>query len=197
MNPCEPFQINVSALLDGELPEIGLGATIQHLAACPTCLQEFQKFQALQRRVRQDLKDPAVPDYVWSSISAQQKYQLPTRVISPRTRTFRILASAAIILLCFGLGLGLGTVRLPLIDPKTPIVLASNPEEMTDEQFLNLTRELLTADPFYQQKMYLILHTLLDQTGEGKLETLKESDPSSLITPSTQPDGNRKATYKF
>ncbi|RJP78232.1 MAG: hypothetical protein C4524_06985 [Candidatus Zixiibacteriota bacterium] len=199
MNGCETYQEAMSALLDGELTGPDLAATIRHLAACETCLQEFETFQALQQRVNRDLRPPAVPPRLWPAIAREHPPREARRVRLPARQTaFRVLRIAAVVALCFGAGYWLSRpVWESPAGPETPIVLASDGGAMSDQHFLALTRELLTADPVYHQKMYLILETLLSRYDDGALNSLREADPSPLITPVTEGEAGEKETYRF
>lgn len=199
MNGCEEYRMKLSALLDGELPPEDLPDTVRHLAGCEACMKQFQAFQALQQRVNQEVAAPAVPNRLWTAIkresSAAQAAIHPYRPLAGR-----ILRLAAVIVICFGLGYMLSkpVFRLQKADPQTPIVLASSPGSMTDERFLEVTRELLTADPAYHRKMYLILSLLMDRYGEGNLQSLRESQTPVPATPVMETtNGGKIEAYKY
>jgi hypothetical protein len=199
MNDCEEYRINMSALMDGELGSEELGDTIRHLASCAVCLKEFESFQALQKRVNHEVKAPAVPARLWQAIS-QEKSASPKAISQPlHPNLGRILRLAAVIVVCFGLGyiLSKPVFHLPKADPNSPIVLASAPSSMTEDRFLELTRELLTADPSYHRKMYLILSALINRFGEGNLQSMKESQNPVPIAPIVEKDSKPVETYKF
>lgn len=197
MKSCEEYQINLSAMMDGELTGDELTETIQHLAACADCLREFRSFQSLQSRVNQEIKTPAVPNHLWTTISREERVTPRTQFIVFRPSVLKWVGIAAVFLLSFGSGYLLRAPVRPLSDPRTPIVLASNRGSLTDDQFLILTRTLLTADPVYHKKMYLILHTLLDLPGEGGLDILNETDAPPLVTPILSSREDSSAVYKF
>jgi hypothetical protein len=199
MKDCEEYRINMSALMDGELGSEDLGDTIRHLASCAACLKEFEAFQALQKRVNHEVKAPAVPARLWQAISPEKI--TPPKAISPPLRPAmgRLLRLAAVIVVCFGLGYMLSkpVFHLPKVDPSSPIVLASASGSMTEDRFLELTRELLTADPTYHRKMYLILSALINRFGEGNLQSMRESQNPLPVTPIMEKGSGPVETYKF
>ena len=199
MNICEQYQINLSALMDGELASEELANTIRHLAACDACMKEFETFQALQKRVNHEVKTPSVPARVWKLVSRETGAVPPAVSRRFNPMVVRTLRLAAVIIICFGLGYTLSkpVFHLQKTDPRTPIVLASSPGSMSEERFLEMTRELLSADPAYHRKMYLILSLLIDRYGEGNLQSLRETQPPSPITPILERDGGQVETYKF
>jgi hypothetical protein len=199
MNGCEPYRINLSPLMDGELPPDDLADTIRHLAGCDACMKEFAAFQALQRKVNNELKAPAVPGQLWKAIQNEAQEPPRARSLAYRPTMMRFLRMAAVVIICFGLGwmLSKPLFKSKSYDPNTPIVLASARDSMSEERFLELTRELLTADPAYHRKMYLILSLLMDRYGEGNLQSLRETD-SPLPVPTLQENGGGKVeTFRF
>ena len=199
MNGCERYQINMSALMDGELSSEELADTIRHLAACDACMKEFDSFQVLQKRVNHEVKAPTVPARLWKAIwrEGDAKTEAISRRYNPAV--MRALRLAAVIILCFGLGYTLSkpVFHLQPHDPGTPIVLASSPGSMSEDRFLEITRELLSADPAYHRKMYLILTALINHFGEGNLQSLKESQSLMPITPIVEKGTGPVETYKF
>jgi hypothetical protein len=198
MDSCEIYQINLSAMMDGELTGEALADTIRHLAGCKGCMKEFESFQSLQKRVNHELPAPNVPAKLWKTISRESGISVPTVTRRLNSPVMKVMRMAAVIMVCFGLGYALSkpVFHLQKPDPRSPIVLASSPGSMTEDRFLELTRELLTADPAYHRKMYLILSLLVDRFGDAGLQSLKESQTPATATPLL--DGGRQVeTYKF
>lgn len=88
-------------------------------------------------------------------------------------------------------------VSAPVLDSNAPIVLASNRGQMTDARFAELTRELLSADPRYYQKMYVILHVLNDEYWQGNLETLPENESPNPVRAVTADDDQSEEVFRF
>ncbi|NQS99317.1 MAG: zf-HC2 domain-containing protein [candidate division Zixibacteria bacterium] len=68
MKDCEQYQMNLSAMLDGELSDAELTKTVRHLAECESCMAEFQRFQNLQARVDEEYAVEQVPKTAWKDI---------------------------------------------------------------------------------------------------------------------------------
>lgn len=197
MHECDEYQMKVSAMMDGELPAEEIEATVRHLAACEECLQEFKVFQKLQNRVNRELSQPSVSPQTWEKIR-RQATEPPKAIFIPfKSRAMRIAALAAAVIFCFGLGYLVNQPSLILPDSGTPIVLASQSGQMTDDRFLGLTRELLTADPEYHQKMYMILSSLNREERQWPLETMPKNEGSSSIEAVTADGSGSRQTYRF
>lgn len=186
MKTCEAYQTNISALIDGELRGAELTETIRHLAGCKTCMAQFESFQWLQEQIETELNSPASPREMWDEIVAETTPKRRTTFIRFRPTIYKAIAAAAVLAVSFLLGYGSRNVIIPYMEKNKPIVLASRTGEMNDAQFLSLTRELLTADPIYQQKMYQILRTLGETAWESNIEPLEQAN--------YQQDGD---TFKF
>jgi hypothetical protein len=197
MHECDEYQMKVSALMDGEMPAEEIEGTVRHLAACEECLQEFKVFQKLQNRVNRELAQPVVSPQTWERIQ-RQAAKAPKAIFIPfKSRAMRIAALAAAVILCFGLGY-LMNRPTPILPVSTgPIVLASQPGQMTDERFLALTRELLTADPEYHQKMFMILSSLNREDRQWPLEVMPQNEGPGSIEAVTADGGGNRQIFKF
>ncbi len=114
-----------------------------------------------------------------------------------KSRAMRVAALAAMVILCFGLGYLMNRPTPPLPVSTEPIVLASQPGQMTDDKFLALTRELLTADPEYHQKMYMILSSLNREERQWPLEVMPRNEGPSSVEAVTADGGGTRQTYRF
>ena len=52
MNTCEHYRLQISQLLDGELPEAQQQTLRTHLHTCPDCQRVYDDFLTLQAAVR-------------------------------------------------------------------------------------------------------------------------------------------------
>ena len=199
MNNCEEYQINISAMLDGELRGEELRGTIQHVAQCPECLAVLGAFQSLQDKVDAEAVPPPVPRDAWRRISEKVSSKPRAALIPLRPRVFKVIGIAAALALVFGMGYYLRSPVIPVIDQDAPIVLASDRGHMNEAQFLSLTRSLLSADPEYHRRMYLILHALNSDYMRAGIETLDEDDlsPSPQIVTADSENGGTVDVYKF
>lgn len=199
MKNCEEYQMNISAMLDGELGGEDLRSMIQHVAQCPECLAVLGVFQSLQDKVDAEAAPPPVPRDTWRKISEKMASKPRAASIPLRPRVFKVLGIAAAFALVFGMGYFLRSPVIPGIDRDAPIVLAGDRGHMSEAQFLSLTRSLLSADPEYHRRMYLILHALNSDYMRAGIETLDEDDlsPSAQIVTANSEDGGNVDVYKF
>ena len=178
MSNCEEYQLNLSAMLDGELKGEALSRTVKHLAVCSDCLKVFNAFQSLQARVEAEAAAPPLPPHLWLRIEAQGRRKEKPKVLSFfQSHAVKYISAAAALFIFFALGYYLRKPALPSakMDLNAPVVLAGNPGRMSEERFLEITRELLSAEPKYHRKMYLILHSLgAGNWGEGMEPPAKE-----------------------
>ena len=107
MNPCEEFELLISARLDGELTEEETAILETHLTHCPRCRALEGELQALEGLLSEDLEEvpPALGQRLaqedWSRIP-QQPPQAQASVPSPKGRRSLLrgtcVAAAAVLL---------------------------------------------------------------------------------------------------
>ncbi len=175
MKNCEEHQMDASAMLDGELEVSAIADTVGHLAKCETCLAVFNAFKSLQHNIDTVVKKPEVPGEIWKAVEKERPKEKKPLVIPFKIAALKIVAAAAVLIMMFTLGYNFHRPATEqFVDQNTPIVLASDRGNMTDERFRALTREILSADPDYVRKMYIILHTLEFEGSDSDLEMLPE-----------------------
>ncbi|MBU1882254.1 zf-HC2 domain-containing protein [bacterium] len=175
MSQCENYQINISAMIDGELRGAELTETVRHLAQCPDCLAQFERFQRLQDRLDAETAAIQAPVALWEQIERQTPQRTAKR-ISLKSVAYTTLRYAAVLAIAFVIGYTSHSTVIPFMQKDDPIVLASDQGNLSETQFLALTRDLLTADPIYHQKMYQILQTLSAEEWEGNVEPFEQAD---------------------
>ena len=187
---CEYYQMNISAMLDGELSGDELAETVEHLSQCESCRKEMEMFRKMQEMVDTEYAEEAVSKNVWKNIERITKAEKPPLVIPFKENIYKIIAAAAVLIIIFGAGYIFGRPGTVLMqDGDSLITLTSQQEQtkMTDDRFFDITKELLNADPRYQVKMYMVLHTLYDQNIEGGFVPMREEDmPESEERPSEE-----------
>ena len=172
---CEHYQINISALLDGELKGSELTETVKHLAECDGCKREMEIFERMQSKVDEEFTVQEVPRIAWKNIAriAEADSRKPA-VIDFKSSMVRYIAVAASILIVFGLGYFFGQPGNIMSSGNEPLInltsYESGESNMSEDKFLQLTRNLLNSDPKYQMKMYLVLHTIYGDNIEGGME---------------------------
>lgn len=177
---CENYEINISAMIDGELHGKELTDTVKHLASCPHCLEQFELFQELQEKLDTQTVREAAPVALWEKLESQMHHHKrpAAKRITFRSAAYATLKYAAVLAVAFLIGYTSHSTIIPILEKDQPIELASDQGHLSDAQFLALTRDLLTADPIYHQKMYQILQTLHSEEWEGNIEPLEQADYS-------------------
>ena len=183
MKSCEEYQMDLSAMLDCELESSAIADTVEHLAKCETCLAVFEKFKFLQHKIDIMIERPEAPAEIWSAIEKEVPKEKKPVVIPFVNLALKIVAAAAVLILMFTLGYNFRKqpITAEIIDQNTPIVLASDRGNMTDERFRALTREILSADPDYIRKMYIILHTLEFEGSTSDLQAMPDDNTQETL----------------
>jgi len=159
-------------MIDGELRGEELTDTVKHIASCSECMELFIEFQRLQERTDAETAPPVIPGRIWENIESEATPIKSAKSIPFRSTMFKAISIAAVLAISFILGYQSRSNIIPMMTANNPIVLASNSGKMNEAQFLSLTRELLTADPVYHQKMYMILHSVASQRWEESFEPI-------------------------
>lgn len=73
MNTCEHYRLQISQLLDGELPEAQQQTLRTHLHTCPDCQRVYDDFLTLQAAVRDTAAEP--PTDLTARIMQQVRYE--------------------------------------------------------------------------------------------------------------------------
>jgi len=181
---CEQYQINLSTMLDGELKGMELADTVKHLTECGDCRRQFEVFHKMQEKVEAEYTVKEVPSYIWRNLEKTAAAEKSQPLVVPFTRTiWKIAAAAAVIAVVFGIGYFFGQPGNVLTQDGEPLIkLTGYQQKMNEDEFLELTRELLNADPKYQMKMYMVLHTIYDNNIEGGMEQMMLEGESDRVT---------------
>jgi predicted anti-sigma-YlaC factor YlaD len=175
MTPCERHELELSALLDGEVDRQTLTSTLDHLASCPACRGFYRRARALDGTlalVREGESGEPPPPELWESI--RRRAQQPRRRRAGGIALWRIAAALAV---------GVGALWLALDAPSFPapgprpgktleVRVEEKGDEMTDQRFLDITSELLRADRSYQQALGQLLTEVnrINFGDEGSIE---------------------------
>lgn len=178
---CEAVSREISAFVDGELPVPESLAAVDHLASCEGCRRFYLDARRLAERLA-STPAPSAPDAVWERLAGTPP-ALPARrrLGSRRLRAFGLAAAAA-------RGLALGVARLRTPDPPSDagpgasssplreIVVEGARGRMTDERFLALLSELLSADARYHRETERVLGYVLRHEAPGEGEPARETE---------------------
>lgn len=183
MKSCEEYEIELSSLLDGELPPQAAGEALEHAFGCAGCRDFYRAARRLESagaELRRSAPRPQAENAAgWRRVQA--RLAEPTGVA--RWLPSRALRAAALVVLGVGGGYVLSGVLRPL--PGTApartaaaapggsgVVAASAataaPAAMDEHRFVALADELLRADVRYQRAMLQVLRLVpAIETGEG------------------------------
>ena len=172
MIECRDYQLEISALLDGESDPATALELLEHVAACRSCGDAVREFRAAQVKIDRAFA-PAEP--------------VPTEVVPLRRRgrgpgRHWAWGMAATIAMAVGGYVAIDNVRSQgptgtSGDGEIVVRLGADPGAMSDDRFFELTTELLRADRSYRDQMYSVLETVRTggpQEGERVTEGVTE-----------------------
>lgn len=178
---CEAVSREISAFVDGELPFPESLAAVDHLASCEGCRRFYLDARRLGERLA-SAPAPSAPDAVWERLAGPTP-PLPARrrFGSRRLRAFGLAAAAVLVL-----ALGVARLRTPAPPPGAEPEASSSPlreivvegarGRMTDERFLSLLGELLSADARYHRETERVLGYVLRHEAPRDRETAPDTE---------------------
>jgi predicted anti-sigma-YlaC factor YlaD len=188
MNRCEHFETLVSAWLDGALARDEQVECVDHLVRCGSCRKFYVDARALDGLVAA-LRRPegalAPSAETWSKIAHASR---PPRRKAP----VWMLQAAAVVTLALSLYLAVGSAhRFAPAQPESIDVVLGVGGNMTDMRFVELTKEMLQAEPRYR----LALHDVLDQVLRDSAP--REAPAGDVATPAfettrQEPESSRR-----
>lgn len=175
---CEEHALSISAFLDGELPFPDCLPAVDHLASCEDCRRFYAGARRLAERLVEAPAAPA-PESAWERIAgagASPRAGRPRGFFARRNVRALGLAAAAVL----AVAVGVSRFRTPSPAGASPdgspaplreIVVEGARGRMTDERFLSLLSELLSADSRYHRETERVLRFVLrreDRTDAGE-----------------------------
>lgn len=176
---CDERAPQLSAFLDGELPFPGALPAIDHLAVCEPCRRFYVEARHLSERLVAPA--PEASEEIWRGVAvratgahAARGPRAPRRWGRPGRKVWTAGLAAAMALLAVGV-----LVRRPS-GPSAPpggstvpsvlheIVVEGARGRMTDDRFVSLLAELLSADRKYHRETERVLRLVLER--EANLE---------------------------
>ncbi|MFP3940108.1 MAG: anti-sigma factor family protein [Thermoanaerobaculia bacterium] len=177
---CDLHQADLSALLDGELGAGEAVAAVDHLADCGACRDYWRSARDLQAATAPGAAtEPTPPADGWRRIEAA--------VEKDHRRSSRAWAWRVAAVLAVGIGLLValrpgprpgspGGFRLDPI-PGDVIEVQAGTQPMSERRFVEVTTELLRADPAYHLKMLEVMRQVADP--EDLPGVLRENAPTT------------------
>lgn len=177
---CDSFCEALSAFVDGELPFPESLPAVDHLAACDSCRRFYVDARSLAERLA-SRPAPSAPEEVWRRLEEKTAHgeTVPPRAASRGSRRGFWAASAAIAAaVVLAVTLSQRSPR-PAAVPgaatgaSTPanleeIVVEGARGRMTDERFMSLLAEILSADRKYHRETERVLRFVLGREGAAE-----------------------------
>lgn len=201
MNPtapsdrCEAHALAISAFVDGELPFPDCLPAVDHLASCEACRHFYLGARRLSERLAA-VPAPPASDEAWERIAAAEAIPGGRRGRGfLARRSVRALGLAAAALLVVAVGVARFRAPSPAgapgegpAAPVREIVVEGARGRMTDERFLSLLSELLSADSRYHQETERVLRFVLRRESRTEAEEppvapTEDAEPEEGETP--------------
>jgi hypothetical protein len=209
LSEAERLEIDLSALVDGELEPQRLLSLIDRLVDEPAARRFYRRVRALDGLVEavEPLPRAEAPNEVWQRIAAatgQTPGALPFRARRGPRLAPKILAplvAAAAVVIAISLGVWTNRERAPgapaveegAAAVESDITIGAREGQMTDERFLALATEILEADQHYRREMVEIIQLVESALPSemGSAEPSRLGEETSLVSDEidTVPDG--------
>lgn len=171
MNQCTDYQVEISALLDGESDPGTALELLDHVGDCGSCGVFVREVRASQ----------ATMDTVYS-IAERAPSPRATATSNRRVRTMPRWGWAIAATLVVAVGgvfafEGDDTGRLAEKDDAAGIIvrLGEDGGNMSDDRFIEMATELLAADRLYRDQMYSVLGAIRDAAPQSERSTFDET----------------------
>ncbi len=188
MNRCEHFELLVSAWLDGALARDEQVECVDHLVRCSACRRFYVDARALGGLVAA-LRRPATA--AQPAASTWQRIERAGRPTRRKTPVW-MLQAAALATLALSLYLAVGSTHQVIPGPvERNDVLLGVGGNMTDARFVELTKEVLRAEPRYRSAMHEVLDQVMRDATSREVPTGEFATPA-VESPRQAPESNRR-----
>ena len=175
MRHCSDYEIELSALIDGESNPAMALKLVEHVASCSSCSTFVRELRSTQAFVDSlQVMPDSEPEPV-ATVPIEGQHQ---RVLWMRPQWAVGLAALLIVTvsLCFGTNIGApGGLTNDMRDGELVIRLEENKGRMSEERFVALVSELLQADRRYQNEMYVVLDEITHNRSSGESRSFDNS----------------------
>ena len=182
MNRCEHHETLLSAWLDGPLDRESQIECLDHVARCASCRTFYLDARALDGLVavlHTRATAPPAPREVWERIAWATR-GAGRRTLRPRLTTWALQA-AAVLVVAIGLSVLVWSDRVAPAPEEAELRLGEG-GAMTESRFVELTKEVLRADPRY--------HTAMQRVMEQVIRDTSGSEEASPERPAMGPEGS-------
>jgi len=176
MRNCCDYEIELSALFDGESNQAMALKLVEHVAACSSCSSFVRDLSGTQAIIDSLLVDNQ-PEAGAATTPTLEKKRL--RVLGLRPQWAIGIAAALILTVSIWFGTAVGTpfgLTNDMRDGELVIHLEEDKGRMSDERFVALVSELLRADRRYQDEMYVVLDEITQTRSSGESRSVRRSD---------------------
>jgi len=175
MKHCSDYEIEFSALLDGESSPAMALKLVEHVASCSSCSAFVRDLRSTQ-----DFVDglQMVPDFEPEPVATIPTFRKRQRALWLRPQWAIGLAALLIATVSIWFGADLGApsgLTNDMRDGELVIRLEENKGRMSDERFVALVSELLQADRRYQNEMYVVLDEITNNRSAGESRSVDNS----------------------
>jgi len=169
MKRCDEYEVELSAMLDGETDPATAVELLDHVSECSSCRGFYRELRSFQSLV--DDMSPAIE--VGPAVEAASAGR-PRRWFGWLGAPPRLAwGAAAVVVVAFGLWAAGsfdrgGESTLDLQSGTVTIELEGDKLSVDDERFVELASEILKADKRYQYQMYVILDQVRQNEAPGE-----------------------------
>jgi len=180
MRTCDHHEAQLSAWLDDELDRAEQLSLLDHLVQCAECRRFHVEARALDALVA-TVQTPSDADRpspeLWRRIDSEATRE--TGAAMRRGIPAWALRVAAAMVLAIGLGTllwigGPGSAETPA---EAIVELGEEAGRMTDVRFVELTQEVLRADPRYRSAMFQVMRQVMRDTEEREVFVEYDDEP--------------------
>jgi hypothetical protein len=162
----EQYEINLSAIVDGELSGEELKLTIDALVKDEELRNFWGECRYLEKGITESTQEKInLPESGWNDIEKKSGLNKPKIFRLNSVPSGAWVAAASVVILVIFAVVGVLDTSF-LTQPGVDTIDLAQGNEMSDDRFLNLTKELLQADSKYHRQMYEVL-TLVNQQAYG------------------------------
>ena len=175
MNSCEHYETLVSAWLDDQLDRSGEIECLDHLVRCSACREFYVDARALDGLVAA-IRDPVPSEAPSPEVRRRIEWIVRREVRRPAAPRIPVWARNAAAAVVLGLGLALaGWYGGPGPATQPVELVLGQGGDMTEARFVELTKEVLRAEPRFRSAMQGILQQVARDTAPA-LEASFEED---------------------
>lgn len=185
MTRCSDYEVELSALMDGESDPAMALRLVEHVASCQSCSRFVRELRSTQTLV-DGLEFVVESAHEAAEIVPIERKRM--RVLGLRPQWAIGLAALLVLIVSVWFGADPATptsLSNDLRDGELVIRLEEDKGRMSDERFVALVSELLRADRRYQNEMYTVLDEIARDRESGK------SRSSNRTTEYAESNGSR------